>query len=245
MCTLGGINVYSYGLMIDIGVICAYILMLRRRHIYKIPANCILDIVIILTAAGMIGARLLYVALYHDEFHSLKDLFSVWNGGLSFHGGLLLGLLCVWLYCKYRRLRFLTALDMLSPALCVAYAYGRIGCFLNGCCYGKFSDSFIACPMLTHEGLRTCIPTQLISSACGFGICCILIALQKYFTREGQQLSCFLALFGLYRFVVEFFRYYPSDAYLGALTQGQYISLVMIAAGITAGVLLNKKGKPQ
>ncbi len=238
--TIFGLDVHAYGFMIDLGIIGAYILLYCTCNRYRgINKDNVIDIVILISVAGMLGSRILYVILYRSEFPDLKSMLAIWNGGQAFHGGLILGIVCLAVYCRLKKLELMVVLDMLAPALCLAYGFGRIGCFLNGCCYGMVSDLPIACPMPTENGIENCIPTQLISSAAGFIMCILLTCLYKRFSKDGLQFFTFIAMYGVYRFMVEFLRFYPDDGHI--LTIGQYLSLFMILAGITASVYIKKK----
>ena len=237
-----GLKVHAYGFMIDMGIIAAYVLLNLRYKLYNgVKKENVIDILILVAVSGMLGSRILYVLLYRSEFPTFQSMLAIWNGGQAFHGGLILGIICIAVYCRFKRLSIPVILDMLAPALCIAYAFGRIGCFLNGCCYGMVSDLPIACPMPTDEGIRNCLPTQLFSSLSGFIMCALLIVFQNRFRKPGTQFFSFIAMYGIYRFILEFFRYYPPAETFGAFTKGQYLSLAMILLGIFACIYINKR----
>ncbi len=239
--TVGGLRIHSYGFMIDIGIICAYFLMAFICSGYKIKKEYILDIVILMTVCGMAGTRIMYIILNRNEFPDIKSMLEIWNGGQSFHGGLIAGIICLAVWCKIKKQRLPNVLDLLSPALALAYGFGRIGCFLNGCCGGRASASFLSVPMPTEHGIESCIPTQLFSSAAGFLICGLLLLLRKYNQKEGVSFAAFMGSYGIYRFVIEFFRYYPAEKTAFCLTQGQIVSIAMIIFSATLIFAINKK----
>src|SRR5436190_1730711 len=144
---LGHIPVRAYGVLLVIGFliglwraqrVCAY----RMKHEpegspRRISPDTAFDIGIIGLLVGIVGARLLFVVLDWPSFanHPLT-IFRIWEGGLSLHGGMLFGILFLLYYCRKHRLSLLAVGDLSAPSFAIAYAIGRIGCLLNGCCYG-------------------------------------------------------------------------------------------------------------
>ena len=123
--------------------------------------------------AGIIGARLLYV-LTNLSKYTLVNSLSIWKGGLSFQGSVVAGIIVAYFYAKSKKMNLWSVLDILCPSVCIGYAFTRIGCFLNGCCYGIESNFPWACKMITDDGIKLCEPVQLYSCVISFIIFYIL-----------------------------------------------------------------------
>lgn len=135
------ITVKSYGLMIVIGLLAA-IWMIRRlsRHINPNP-HLITNGALYALIAGVVGARLFFVIHYYDRFQdNLLSVFSIWHGGLELLGGFILAITVIILFLRYHSLNIPQHLDILAIAFMLALTFGRIGCFLSGCCFGKPAD---------------------------------------------------------------------------------------------------------
>jgi len=135
------LTVKSYGLMMVIGFICAvYIIRRLSRDITPDP-RLITNAALYSLIAGIVGARIFYVVHHFDEFQDgFLSFFAVWKGGLELIGGVILAILVIFLFLLYHKLPIRQYLDILAVGLMLALACGRIGCFLNGCCFGKPTD---------------------------------------------------------------------------------------------------------
>ncbi|MBU3933256.1 MAG: prolipoprotein diacylglyceryl transferase, partial [Candidatus Omnitrophica bacterium] len=150
----GPLKVYSYGLMVAIAFIVAtYLAKLEARRQDLAPEK-ILDLSLILAVSAISGARALYV-LQNLKFYinHPQQILMLHRGGLSFYGGFVLATIFAVVFLKRQRLPVLKTFDIVCPYLALAQAIGRIGCFLNGCCYGKPAGS----------GLRVYFPGQDIA----------------------------------------------------------------------------------
>jgi phosphatidylglycerol:prolipoprotein diacylglycerol transferase len=135
------LTVKSYGSMMVIGFLAAvYVIRRLSRNITPDPlmiTNCSLYALV----AGVVGARIFYVIHYFDRFRDdLASVFAIWQGGLELLGGVLAAIIVVVLYVRYHKLPVRRCLDILAIGLMLALAFGRIGCFLNGCCFGRPTD---------------------------------------------------------------------------------------------------------
>ncbi len=128
----------SYGLMIVIGLVAAIWLIRRlNRHITPDP-NLVTNGALYALIGGVAGARLFYVIHYFDRFSdNLLSVFAIWQGGLELLGGFIIAITVIILFLRYHKLSILQHLDILAIAFMLALAFGRIGCFLSGCCFGK------------------------------------------------------------------------------------------------------------
>lgn len=237
---LGPITIYSYGFMLMLAFLAGTLVATRVARRRGIPGDVVLDLVAYLLIAALIGARVLYVALPENWSYfqnNLGEIGKIWTGGLSFHGGLLGGVLAGAWFCRRRQLPFLLMADILMPSLALGYAIGRLGCFLNGCCYGAPTDLPWAFrfhdPPVTGPLTAPSHPTQIYASLINLGIFALLWGLAMRKTRPGQVFFAYLALYAVYRFGIEFLRKgYTAREWLGGLTEAQVGSLVMLVVTV-------------
>lgn len=239
--SIGPVTIYGYGLMIGIGVlVCIWMGMYRAKK-YGMQEDAVLDIAIFGLIAGFFGAKLLYVIVEWKVF--IRDPLSVLGSeGFVVYGGIILGVLAAILYCKKKGLIFLEYFDLLSASVAVAQGFGRIGCFLAGCCYGRETDLALGvifpAGSLAPSGVKL-LPTQLFSSAGDFGI---MFALLWHFKRRkhvGDTGYAYMLLYGVGRFLIEMLRNDDRGG-VGALSTSQFISIFIVAAAILL-LLYNKK----
>ena len=171
--TIGPFTIYGYGLMIGIGVIAAYLTAeYRARKRKQGKEDTVFFLVVWCVIGGMLGAKLLYWITQYREI--LRDPSIIWmnlTDGFVVYGGILGGIFAGWLYCRVRKLPFLKFFDLTMPSIALAQGFGRIGCFLAGCCYGRETDGPIAITFTNSDFAPNgvpLIPTQLISSGLDF-----------------------------------------------------------------------------
>jgi len=135
------LTVKSYGLMLVVGFLAAvHVIRRLSRNITSDP-NMITNASLYSLVAGVVGARVFYVVHHFDSFRGdFASVFAIWEGGLELLGGVIAALLVIFFYLRYHKLPVRRYLDILVIGLMLALAFGRIGCFLNGCCFGKPAD---------------------------------------------------------------------------------------------------------
>jgi len=135
------VTVKSYGLMMVVGFLAAVtVIRLLSRRFTRDPQH-ITNAALYALIAGVVGARIFFVVHYFDQFRDdLLGVFAIWRGGLELLGGVLLAIAVILLYIRYHKLPLRHYLDVLAVGLMAALIFGRVGCFLNGCCYGKPTD---------------------------------------------------------------------------------------------------------
>ena len=131
----------TYGPMLVIGFLAAITLIRHLCKKYNTDPQHITNAALYSLIGGVIGARLFYVIHYFDSYrYNLLDIFKVWKGGLELLGGVIVAIAVILIYLKYHKLPMRRYLDILAIGLMLALVFGRIGCFLNGCCFGKPTD---------------------------------------------------------------------------------------------------------
>jgi phosphatidylglycerol:prolipoprotein diacylglycerol transferase len=243
---IGVFSVHSYGLMMALAFLSGIGLSLYFAGRGGIKKEAILDLAILVIIFGIAGARLSYVIGQWDKYKGdLVEILMVQQGGLAFLGGFLAALLVTAAYAKIKKIPILKLFDVLAPGVALGYAIARIGCFLNGCCFGvaanvpwaiKFPPGSLPYYYCPEEAIH---PTQLYASFSMFIAFLVILYLWRKRKFDGQIFFWFLILYSTYRFVVEFFRYCPPDLFWLGLRPGQIVALIMFVIGL-AGLL--KKG---
>ena len=203
ICKIGPLTIYSYGLMLIIAFFTATILAMLQAKKEDTSPEAIFNLNFTIFIFGIIGARLLYVIGHLDFYwHNPWDIVMLQKGGLSWFGGLILGALSGYIYLKRHKFSILKILDLVIPYVALAQGIGRIGCFLNGCCYGKASKFGIYFPV--HDAVL--LPTQLFSSLALVAIFVVLKLLQDKPHERGLIFFLYLILYAVKRFTIEFYR---------------------------------------
>ena len=197
LCKIGPFNVYSWGFMVALGCMAALAVMIRFGRKEGIRPERILDVFVYMIISAVAGARLFYVIQFFPKFRGdLPSIFYLSQGGLVFLGGFCGVLVMMSAYVRYNNINLWKLLDACSPGTILGYAIGRIGCFLNGCCYG-----------IKIFGVEQ--PTQIYSSLSGLVIFFALIYLYRKKKYDGQIFLFALFFYSIYRFLLEFIRYNP------------------------------------
>lgn len=236
--TLGAFSLRSYGLLAAIGFLLAVWSVNRNRDYAKLDSDRTSALLMIAMIAGIIGARLFYVVqFYNKEFAgNFWRIIRIDQGGLVFYGGFLLAIAAIIVYCRMKKLDFIRVLDVFTPAIAIAHACGRIGCFLNGCCYGKVTALpwGVRYPANSYPARMTgnaeLHPVQLYEA----GEMILLFFLFNYLlkkTGRGVPMSLYLIVYGVLRFLNELFRG-DNPHVLDLFTPAQCIGLLLIPAGI-------------
>lgn len=237
----GPITIYSYGLMVALGFLVATGLAMRCAKREGIASGKILDVALFILITGIIGSRILYVILNWSDFSQTPlSIFFLNRGGLAIYGGFGLSVpLGIW-FIRKKGLPLWKTADLLSPYIVLAQSMGRIGCFLNGCCYGKPTDLFLGVKFPTQT-LRV-HPTQIYSS---LGLFLMFLTL-KYFYRkrsfDGEIFLHFLLLYSLFRFFMEMLRG-DSSVFIFGFTLFQCISISLFVVSIIFYVIMKKSVK--
>jgi phosphatidylglycerol:prolipoprotein diacylglycerol transferase len=239
----GPVRIFTYGFFLAVAFLSAVYLASREAGRLGLPVARFYDLCFYLILSAIVGSRLVYVLLEWPTFvaHPLK-VFALWEGGLVFHGGVILALIIAFFYMRRHALPWRTTLDALALGSPVGQFFGRIGCFMAGCCYGSpskvpwavtFTNPESLCPV--KEPLH---PAQLYEAFLALGVFGVLYSLRARKRFPGQLALTYLCLAGLVRFFVEFFRN-PFD-YRGPVLWGwmPMTQAIALAIAIISGVLL-------
>jgi phosphatidylglycerol:prolipoprotein diacylglycerol transferase len=236
----GAFTITWYGIMVVSGFLAGLWTANRRAPLAGLHAEAIQDFGPWLLVGAILGARALYVlTFWREQFADSPFLewFAVWRGGLVYYGGLIGAALVTIFYARRKRLGLWRLSDVLAPSIALGSAFGRIGCLMNGCCYGRASSL----PWAIHfpENHQTyphgVHPTQIYDAILSLGFYAFLAWLYRRKKFDGQVFTAYLGGYAVLRFAVEFTRgdYPPNQHYLGGwATPAQVVSLLMFLAAL-------------
>jgi phosphatidylglycerol:prolipoprotein diacylglycerol transferase len=233
--------------MVALGFIVAYYAARRDFARYHLPVETLENGIMMLMFSALFGARFVYFAV--ERFEGLRSdplsFFRIWEGGLVFYGGFLFGITFLLIYTRVKRLPLLTVLDALTAPLLIGQAFGRLGCFSAGCCYGRPTECFLGVTFTHPESLAprfvSLHPTQLYSSLGDVLLLGGLYLARKYFKRPGSNVVYYLLGYGTGRFLIEFVRNDDRGVVFAGLFPSQWISLAAILTGVILFFYVRKK----
>jgi len=236
---LGPLEIRYYGLFFALGFIIAYFLLnyLVKKNEINLKKEDIADFLFYIAIGSIVGARLFYVVFYNFNFYltNLTKIFYVWEGGLSFHGGLIGAIITGYFFCKKKNIDFYIMADITVIPLAFGLFLGRIGNFINGELVGRITNVPWCVQFKDFEGCRH--PSQLYESAKNLFIFFFLFFINNKYHKKlkrGTLFWSFVILYSVLRFLIEFFR--APDEQLGfiimGLTMGQLLNIVMFMVGV-------------
>ncbi len=245
--SLGPLSIRWYGIFAAGGMLAFYYLQLTRAKRYNFNANMVSDLTFTCMLAGMIGARLAYVLRFWSaEFagRGFFEVFKLWQGGLVFQGGFIAAALAAIVLCRIRQWPLPLAADLIGPALPAGHAIARLGCLLNGCCFGRHYSGplSVVYPSVGNSVLAIqkqqgilpsdatiCAPTFPVAGLEALGnllLCLLLLLLEKKRLCQGRLFLLYVMLYSSMRFSLEFLR---GDYLSAGLTPAQVTSLWVLA----------------
>lgn len=236
----GGLPVHTYGVLVALGFLAGMTwVRYEARRVGENP-DLAVDLVFYIIVAAILGSRVYYVFIT-DFAHFKEDplsFFRLWEGGLTFHGGLAGAVLVAFWFLRRNRRSFIKFADIFAPGVSLGHTFGRLGCFMVGCCHGRpvGHDAWWALVFPQHPRCFApwgvpLYPTQPAEAIGNFCIFLILVLLRKRKQFDGQVFAIYLMLYGLLRFVVEMYR---GDATKDPIP-GTPLSM---AQGISVGLLV-------
>ncbi|MDD5698822.1 MAG: prolipoprotein diacylglyceryl transferase [Victivallaceae bacterium] len=238
---LGPLTIRWYGVMAAVGFLLAAALITLNRKRAGMSENQASTLTFIAIICGVTGARIFYVMEnWSTQFRgNFPEVFRIDHGGLVFYGGFFLAMAGIITYCRMAKLDMIRVMDVFTPGLALGHAVGRIGCFLNGCCFGKITHSWLGVhyPEGSGPAMRFAEapvhPVQLYEAGGNILLTVFLLILLRRSGR-GITMAAYMVLYGALRFGDEFFRgdYHYNELWLGIFTPGQVIGLLLIPAGI-------------
>ncbi len=207
----GPFTLHTYGLLVAFGFLAGLLVVMRGSKREGLPTEPVLDLAFVAVLAAIVGSRLLYVLFNLREYLAEPlRIFKIWEGGLVFHGGLLLAIPACLYFVRRTRLPAWATADVFAPGIALGQAIGRIGCFAAGCCYGAPWDPPF-CVIYTHPDALAPLnvplfPAQLFAFLSGLVIFAVLTAYRPRRHAPGQVFWLYLVLASVARLVEDGFR---------------------------------------
>jgi phosphatidylglycerol:prolipoprotein diacylglycerol transferase len=229
-----GIKIYGYGTMIAIGIFAGLFLLDHRAKNKNYSEDSIWNMAIIAIILGVLGGKLLYIITEINAIIEDPSMLLDVGEGFVIYGSIIGGVLGVIFYCKRKGWNVLKIFDLVIPSLPLAQGFGRIGCFLAGCCYGRETTlpigiEFKNSPFAPAGVLRH--PTQIYSSIFDFILAFFLLWLDKKERKDGQLFGLYFICYSIGRFMVEFLRDDPRGS-VSVFSTSQFIGLFTLVLGM-------------
>ncbi|MBU0758810.1 MAG: prolipoprotein diacylglyceryl transferase [Candidatus Omnitrophica bacterium] len=243
---LGPFRIYSYGIMVAIAFIIGIYLAKKEALRKGLAPEVIYDLVFFLAIGSLIGARIYYLAFFNPRsfIEAPLAIFKIWEGGLAIHGAILGGLAACILFARVRHLSFWTLSDIVAPPLMLGQAIGRIGCFLNGCCFGIPTGSFLGVRFpadslsdIAYGGAKV-HPAQIYESLADLSAFFILWAIRKRIRFGGGVFLLYLMMYSLIRLVLSGLR--GDSLYIWG-SNIKIAHVISIGALLTASIIFIRK----
>lgn len=244
----GSLKIYSYGVFVAIAFLAALWVSAREIARRGQDREKFLDMGFWVVLSAIVGARTFHVLVYWREYAEAPlEILKLWNGGLVFYGGFIAAVTACIVFLRKHRMPFLPVADASAIGIPLGLAFGRIGCTLAGCCFGKattlpwavtFTDPGSLAPL--HVPLH---PTQIYESAAGFAIFGFLYATRDRFRTPGMRFWTMLILYGAARSFLEIFRDDPRG-FVGPFSESQVVSSVLILYAIVSILRARSKAAP-
>lgn len=245
---LGFYQLRSYGVFVAIAILTGIWYSTREARRRGLDPSIITDGAVLIVGAGLVGARLYYVAFSQPGYYLAHplEILAVWHGGLSVHGGLLGGLLAAAWYIRRRGLPFWRFADTVAPGLVLGQTAGQVACLLNGDTYGRPSDlpwaiTFTDPRVMAPLGVPL-HPIQIYELLAYLAVFLAVRQVSRRAVREGAVVLTYAIGYGVARLVMEFFRGDPPV--VAGIIVPQAVSILLVAAAVTAWWTRRASGSP-
>jgi phosphatidylglycerol:prolipoprotein diacylglycerol transferase len=251
----GPVQIRSYGLALAVAFLVGTWLALREARRKGLDEDAIVYVILVALVAAILGARMLYVLEHIPEYRrQWSSVFAVWQGGLTLYGGVVAGTVAGLWMARRSGLPVWGTADALAPSIALGTAFGRVGCFLNGCCYGRPTDLpwGVVYPADSFPGIEfgaTPIhPSQIYASLAGLLIFAGLWAARRRLAVPGLLFWAFIIAFAFVRILLDLTRAFEPGAVIGrigpvSVSESQFISLAMILFGLLMVARLTRRAK--
>ena len=263
-----GWQIRWYGILVALGFLFGFWTASRRAPLSGIHGEKVLDSGLWLLIGSIVGARFLYVISYWDNLMAnplfpnapWTEIFMVQRGGLVYYGGLIGASLACIAYCRVHKVLLFKFADILTPSIALGSVFGRLGCFMNGCCYGRVCDlpwavryphqsdvwqQHFKMGIAEPNGASAPVhPTQIYDSLLNLGLYFGLSWLYRRKKFDGQVFAVYLLCYAIMRSFVEYFRGdYTAPHMHGGLTPAHLVSIGIFVTGIIFYVVLSRRQK--
>jgi len=235
---VGSITVYSYGVLLAAAYLVGLQLAIVRARRRGMDDGRVMDLGIYIIVSALIGAKLMLLVVDWAHFsRNPSEMLSLVRSGGVFYGGLILAVIVALWYLRRHRMPVWTTCDVFAPGIALGHVVGRLGCLLAGCCYGKpasvpwavtFSDPFASANVGTPLGIPL-HPTQLYEAGAELLILIVLLVIERRGRPfPGRTFWGYMLLYGVSRFIIEFYRGDERGVAFGVLSTSQFISVILV-----------------
>jgi len=250
----GGFTIYSYGVLLAAAYLLGLQFALIRARSRGLDRERVMDLGIWIIISALVGAKLLLLVVDYRPFlanpRSIVDLLR--SGGV-FYGGLIAAVTVALVYIRRHRMPMWTTTDVFAPGIALGHVVGRLGCLLAGCCFGRptsvpwaisFHDPNAFATSGTPLGVSL-HPTQLYEAGAEALILVFLLALERRGRPfPGRTFWSYMLLYGISRFIIEFYRGDPRGTVFDALSTSQFVSVILVPLSVVMLVLLSRRDDP-
>jgi len=229
--SLAGVKISTYALMAGIGALCAiplYANMLKNKLLLnKYSKGMIIAIIGLICGSKYFGVLSTLLKNYlHEGYFDIVKAYR--KSGIVYYGGLFGLILFYYLFCLLKRISFQDIADELAVCIPIFHFWGRIGCFLTGCCYGKIYDGFLSFRYYNGHDIAKRVPTQLLEAA--FEMCLFFFLYHLYIKgkKAKRLLLIYLGMYAIFRFLIEFLRGDSVRGVYGKISFSQLVSMIII-----------------
>lgn len=242
--SIGPVTIHGYGLMIGLGVMAALLLGDYRAKKFGLNGDHIYGMTFSAVILGFLAARILFIITEWEGF--LQNPMQYLSGaGFVVYGGIIGGALTIYGFCKIKKIDMLSYLDLMIPSVALAQGFGRVGCFLAGCCYGKETDSWLGVVFSNSDfapnGVKV-LPTQLFMAGGDVLLMAVLLWYAAKRPLRGRTSAMYLILYSIGRFAVEFLRN-DDRGTVGMLSTSQFIAIFTLMVGLVGFFVIAPKLK--
>jgi len=243
----GSLPVRWYGVMMALAFLAGLWTATRRARRVNVSGDIIADVTLWLMVGSIVGARFVYVTTYwKQEFadQPFREVFMIQHGGLVYYGGLIGASVAGIIYLAWKKLPVWKIADILAPSIALGSVFGRIGCLLNGCCYGRACDLPWAIHFpADHETHGAAVhPTEVYDALLNLVLYAFLAWLFRRKKFDGQIIATYLIIYAIFRSIAESFRGdYPTDHVHAGLTSAQLVSVPIFVTGIILAIILSRR----
>jgi phosphatidylglycerol:prolipoprotein diacylglycerol transferase len=259
---LGPLAIRTYGFLLALAFVSGIWFSARRARKQGLGTQWLPDLSLIVLISAIVGSRFFYVIYHLEEFEGrildminpIQSTGEIGIGGLSMFGGVVLAIVCGVIYVHMKKLNVWRIADIVAPSIMLGLGIARIGCFLNGCCFGTLSHSGfgVIFPPDSAAGYfyanAPVFPVQLVASVSGFLIFAVLLALDRFKRFDGYTFWLMLIFYSVARFTIDFFRYYEESMIFARVggadfTVNQAVIVLIFIFSVLMWVYLRKKSK--
>jgi phosphatidylglycerol:prolipoprotein diacylglycerol transferase len=249
-----GFTLYSYGLLLAGAYLLGLQFALVRARRRGLPAQRVMDLGIWIIISALIGAKLMLLVVDFRQFtRTPADLLALARSGGVFYGGLIAAVAVALLFLRRHRLPLWTTTDVFAPAIALGHAVGRLGCLMAGCCFGRpasvpwaitFTNPEAAANVGTPLGIPL-HPTQLYEAGAELLILLFLLAWERRgHPFPGRTFWTYMLLYGVSRFIIEFYRGDSRGMVFGALSTSQFVSVLLVPLSLVMLFILSRRVQP-